>query len=50
MMNAATFALLPRGAVFINTARGSLVDEEALIAALTARGICLPPAWMSSPQ
>ena len=36
MMNAAMFALLPRGAVFINTARGSLVDEEALIAALAS--------------
>jgi lactate dehydrogenase-like 2-hydroxyacid dehydrogenase len=36
MMNAAMFALLPHGAVFINTARGSLVDEEALIAALTS--------------
>ena len=33
-MNAQTFALLPRGAVFINTSRGSLVDEEALIDAL----------------
>ncbi len=36
MMNAAMFALLPRGAVFVNAARGSLVDEEALIAALTS--------------
>jgi hydroxypyruvate reductase len=34
MMNAASFALLPRGAVFVNTARGSLVDEEALLEAL----------------
>lgn len=34
LMTADAFALLPRGAVFVNAARGSLVDEEALIAAL----------------
>jgi lactate dehydrogenase-like 2-hydroxyacid dehydrogenase len=34
MMNAETFALLPKGAVFVNAARGVLVDEDALIAAL----------------
>lgn len=36
IMNAETFALLPRGAVFVNAARGTLVDETALIAALTS--------------
>ncbi len=34
LMNAETFALLPKGAVFVNTTRGALVDEEALLAAL----------------
>jgi lactate dehydrogenase-like 2-hydroxyacid dehydrogenase len=34
LMTRETFALLPRGAVFVNTARGSLVDEDALIDAL----------------
>jgi lactate dehydrogenase-like 2-hydroxyacid dehydrogenase len=34
MMDGAAFALLPRGAVFVNAARGSLVDEDALIEAL----------------
>jgi lactate dehydrogenase-like 2-hydroxyacid dehydrogenase len=34
IMNAETFALLPRRAVFVNAARGGLVDEDALLAAL----------------
>ncbi len=34
IMNAETFALLPKGAVFVNASRGGLVDEDALIAAL----------------
>jgi len=37
MVNAARLALLPRGAIFVNTARGDIVDDEALIAA-TASG------------
>jgi len=36
LMTAREFALLPRGAVFVNAARGSLVDEDALIHALTS--------------
>jgi len=36
IMDAEKFALLPRGAVFVNAARGNLVDEEALLAALTS--------------
>lgn len=34
LMNAERFALLPDGAVMVNTARGALVDEDALMAAL----------------
>jgi D-lactate dehydrogenase len=33
-MNAARFSLMKRGALFINTARGGLVDTDALLAAL----------------
>ena len=35
-MNAKRFALLPHGAVIVNSARGALIDEIALIAALDA--------------
>jgi lactate dehydrogenase-like 2-hydroxyacid dehydrogenase len=34
LMNAKRFSLLPDGAVMVNTARGALVDEAALMAAL----------------
>jgi lactate dehydrogenase-like 2-hydroxyacid dehydrogenase len=35
IINAETLALLPRGAVLVNVARGGLVDEDALYDALT---------------
>ena len=34
LMNAGRLALLPDGAIVVNTARGALVDEDALLAAL----------------
>ncbi len=34
LMNADRFAMLPEGAVVVNTARGALVDEDALLDAL----------------
>ena len=36
LMNADRFALLPPGAVIVNTARGALIDETALMGALDA--------------
>ena len=39
MVNAARLALLPHGATLINTSRGSLVDEAALVAELQRKRI-----------
>jgi lactate dehydrogenase-like 2-hydroxyacid dehydrogenase len=36
IINARTLALLPDGAVFVNASRGGLVDEDALLEALTS--------------
>ena len=36
IINARTLALLPDRAIVVNTARGALIDEEALVAALTS--------------
>ena len=36
LMNAERFALLPGGAVIVNTARGALIDEDALLKALSS--------------
>lgn len=37
IMNKEKFKLMPKGSLFINVARGSLVDEDALIEALESR-------------
>ena len=36
LINAQMIAMLPKGAIVINTARGGLIDEEALAEALTS--------------
>ena len=36
IVNAAALALLPEGAIVVNTARGDIVDDDALIGALTS--------------
>jgi lactate dehydrogenase-like 2-hydroxyacid dehydrogenase len=36
LINRDTIALLPEGAIIVNTARGDIVDDDALIAALTS--------------
>lgn len=36
MMNERTIGLLPRGSVLVNTARGPLLDDEAVLAALSS--------------
>lgn len=36
LINASTLALLPQGAIVVNTARGGIVDDEALISALNS--------------
>jgi hydroxypyruvate reductase len=37
IMNDETFKLLPKNAIFVNVARGSLVDEAALVRALESK-------------
>jgi lactate dehydrogenase-like 2-hydroxyacid dehydrogenase len=36
IVNAKTLALLPQGAIVVNTARGDIVDDDALIDALSS--------------
>jgi len=52
MMGAAQFAAMPVGSFFVNTARGRLVDEVALVDALTSghlAGAALDVAWYEPP-
>ena len=48
MMNAQVFAKMKKGAYLVNTARGPLIDEAALVAALDS-GTSAAPGSTSSP-
>ncbi len=48
MMNIDTFGMLPDGAILVNCARGALVDEKAMMAALKS-GKLPPPGWIVLP-
>jgi D-3-phosphoglycerate dehydrogenase len=53
MMGKEQFALMPEGSFFVNTARGRLVDEDALCAALTSghlAGAALDVFWFEPPK
>jgi len=50
LVNAAAFARMKKGALIVNTARGPLIDEPALIAALDSRPSAAPRStwWRTS--
>jgi phosphoglycerate dehydrogenase-like enzyme len=53
MIGRAELAALPEGGVFLNTARGALVDENALIEVLRSRGdilASLDVTWPEPPE
>ena len=47
-LNAQRIARLPDGAIVVNSSRGAIVDDDALIAALRSNKLRSPPASMST--
>lgn len=50
MADAAFFAAMPTGSIFINASRGEVVDEEALLEALPKFGAVVIDTWKNEPH
>jgi erythronate-4-phosphate dehydrogenase len=50
MANEEFFMLMPPGAIFINAARGEVVDEAALMAAIPKLGAVVLDTWNNEPD
>ena len=50
MADAAFFALMPTGSIFINASRGEVVDEDALMLALPKFGAVIIDTWKNEPD
>ena len=50
MANADFFTMMQPGAIFINSARGEVIDEEALIAASPKLGAIVIDTWNNEPD
>ena len=50
MADAAFFALMPTGSIFINASRGEVVDEDALMLALPKFGAVVIDTWKNEPD
>lgn len=49
IIGANEFAQMKDGVVIVNTARGALIDEKALVAAIESGKVCFPSWWYYLP-